>query len=675
MKTQTDHRLAITTALGILAILLAGAALAEDHNRASMTLNEGGQVLRFVGEADDEPTAVLESGGGSTDILAFGDTLGGEPVYGFGNIADLNDAGVAVMKVVTEEGGGARGINDDDLNKYLVTSDNGASPTIIAVATRDGVGGDTFGDSVLCNIGPMPEINNAGQVAWFGALTTSKDTPLECEDVAELPSFAFNQSFVDANGNENDPVFVFEELVGGNGTETEADIDAGDPVIGSILIQAGTAGSAIFRYSPGSGNALLLQTGDSINVTDSDFVASPTTFEVVEVRYIRDGTQKMSSGGALIGFVNLAPEQSMARGEDLVAGPCTATVASDSFPSMRYRDIECGGDAIVVFNGSTPTVVALSGPDSIYESLPDEGQVINNAGQVLFWARDQSGLPMIELYSPGLGTTTIAKGGDPVPTPGSDLIYCEFAPHYDLANDGSVAFQARIGESGCELEEFEDDNDRGAARGGGDGETALFHYASGQTTELFRTQDVADLDTGSGPFTSTWSGNEIDEIGSVAISPTSGLVQFYVENQDFVPGACEPRGSDSDFGGGEWTAMLSWTPDSGLESVMEEGDLLGTDGDDYIFRIYAMGPKLRQQANSSAELVALLDIDRDNDCDVDEDDEMEPGGDQVIVIGRGTPPTGRLLEIPVAGPLGLGIFAGALLLLSMMWVRSRAVGA
>ena len=46
----------------------------------------------------------------------------------------------------------------------------------------------------------------------------------------------------------------------------------------------------------------------------------------------------------------------------------------------------------------------------------------------------------------------------------------------------------------------------------------------------------------------------------------------------------------------------------------------------------------------------------------------------MVLIGRGTPPIGSILEIPVAGPLGLGLFAAALLMLSMMWVRHRAPG-
>ena len=52
--------------IAFLALVLTSAAWGDDHNRGSMTLNELGQVLRFVGDTDDEPTAVLESGGGPT---------------------------------------------------------------------------------------------------------------------------------------------------------------------------------------------------------------------------------------------------------------------------------------------------------------------------------------------------------------------------------------------------------------------------------------------------------------------------------------------------------------------------------------------------------------------------------------------------------------------------------
>lgn len=739
-----------TNPLVFLALLAAGAGIAgaQSENRSSMTLNESGQVLRFVAENDNEPTAVIESGGGSTDILAFGDALAGGEVWGFGNIADLNNSGVAVMKVVTvddvdaiEDRGAGAGLEDN----VLITSTGGA-PNVIAVARGDGTG-TAFGSDTLCQIGPMPEINGAGQVSYFGNLDIGGQgvNGRRCEDADDLyptgfdsgesttfgggdTTFAWSQSFVD----NNDPSPT--ELVYDPGTDTVSVVG----VTGQTVLK-----SAIIRWSSGVGNEVLL-TGredlgagaDTIVVSNPDFVSTPTQFTVANVDIIRDADDKLTAGG-LVGGYALLDTEAPAFGAEPDPVMCSEAPnvtqtndnpfddpdGSDPFIRYTFDPNECPEtsytafdqlprfrEAIVALGDGAPEVIAMTGEpgESIYQAFDyqeargSQGHfVMNDAGQFLFKATvgvepDDRGSNLypcgvhygrcevteyrLELYSPSVGISTIVKTGDPVPTPGSDAAFCDFAPHYDMANDGSFAFLATLaGDGTCEFQEGTNGaiDTNGGNRGvDDDAHDGLFYYSNGVITELFRTQQAADADTGTGPFISSWSGNDIDEIGSVAVVEAPGLVQFFVENADYVPTACEePRGSDSDFGGGEWTAMMSWTPESGLESIMEEGDLLGTDGDDYIFRIHTVGPKLRSQGNANAELVALLEIDRDGDCDVDEDDQNEPGGDQVIVVGRGTPPIGSVLEIPVTGALGLGIFSSALLLLSLMWVRSRAAGA
>ena len=654
-----------------------------NENRGAMTLNEAGEVLRFVAEESNEPTAVLESGASSSDILGFGDTFQGEDVDGFGNIADLNDLGVAVMKVVTTFTVDTRGTEESKENAYLATSTNGGAPVAIAVANRLGVGSTTFGGDALCEIGPMPEINNSGQVAWFGQLVPSDGDIFECDrtdfDGNSGNSDAWNPNYINYEGTSSNTWDYFVA------DQDETTLSVSDNVTGTYVLSVDVFKSALFRYTPGGGHSVLLEgniygNADTLTVSNPDFVDSTIVYKVREVDFIRDGSQRMNEAGAIVAHVELfdGPTES-----GMFTG-CTAVVDTindnpfdnpdGSEPLIRYDTISCPGfargsvtveDALVVYNGSTPTVIAATGPDSIYNELVDEGAIINNSGQVLFRAvRDVpvrgASLATLELYTPGSGTTVIAWEGDPVPTPNSNHFFCEFPPHYDLAHDGSFAFQAQIG-------------DCGQLRGG-DGETAMFRYADGVITELFRTVDLEEVGV---DVPSTWNGNDIDELSSVAISPTSGLVQFYVESSDAEaePADCqEERGNFStNFGGGEWTALVSWTELNGLETVMAEGDPIGA-GDAYIFRIYAMGPKLRAQANSSAEMVALVDINRDGmDCDVDQDDE-DIDETQVVLIGRGTPPVGSILEIPVAGPLGLGIFAAALLMLSMMWVRQRAPG-
>lgn len=672
MSRSRIFRLGVATCLCLLA---SGAFAQEDDNRPSMTLNEAGQVLRFVGGDSDDPTAVLESGGSTTEILAYGDVLQGEGVRGFGNLADLNDAGVAVMKVSTAREVDTRchtGCVFPSENEFLVTSDQGAPPVVLAVATRDG-SGTAFGDRVLCQIGPMPEINNSGAVAWFGAIAPDDSVVFECGGFDRDPTGgdSYNPSFLNNQTSRSDQVDSYFLA-----NEDETTLSVNDGATGTFVAIGDYVNSAVFRYAPGGGHTVLLEgnyfgKADTLTVSNPNFVASPTEYKVREVDYIRDGSQRMNGAGDFVAHLEIYDGPAGSGTYD----NCTAIVnlildnpyddPDNDEPYVRYGNINCPGfrgtvvaeDALVLFRGTSQTVVAATGPDSVYSQIADEGALVNASGQVVFRAENQAGDAMIELFTPGVGWQTIAMEGDPLPTAGSSHFFCDFPPHYDLADDGSLAFQAEIGACGD------------APRGGtpGDGETALFYYSDGQLRELFRTDDMAEVGVN---VPSQWDGRPIGELSSVAIVPTSGLVQFFVENWDYEPSACQPKEErGASFGDGEWTALLSWTERNGLEAVMAEGDSLG--GDAVIHRIYAMGPKLRAHANSNAELVALIDIDQDGDCSLDDNDPEV--ATQVLLLGRGTPPLSSILEIPIAGPIGLGIFATALLLLSLSWVRSRGM--
>ena len=709
MRILSPARFA-TVGLVSATVSLSGLVEAQT-NRPQMTINEEGEVLRWVQETSNDPTLILESDGTTTPLIGvdgtFGatvTTVGGFDVEGFGNLADLNDQGIAVMKVAADDP--ARG--DDNDNQYLVTDSASGSPSVIAVARPGGTGSTVFGDWILCRIGPMPEINNSGEIAWFGSLAPAGEEPDDCEDVDSFVNLnvngsSFNQSWTDDN-SPSSSYFVFDELVGGTGSETEADLIVDDDVTGSYFLRDTDAElanrTAVFRYSPGTGSealveASLLGTADSISVSDSRFVDDPTTFYLLEVAYIRDGERMLNERGDMLAYAFVSDVQPDTLVNTAIEN-CTATVSStsdnpdddpaDDMPFVQYGSIDCPGadqlpddeeEALLLLRDGTVTVVAMTGPDSDYYELEQHGAgVLNARGQVLYKAvrnvepevradRSHTDLEVLELFTPGFGVTVSFREDDPIGTAESDFCWEEFSPYNDLADDGSFAFHAQIGD--CP------DSGRGDEVRANDGETGIFYWDAGENEliEIMRTSDVADDDPGPGPFNYMLGDIEITEIGAVAINPVSGLVMFYAESDEEVPSACdEGKGTIDD---NEWTAILSWTPQSGVESVIEEGTLLGTDEDDVIHRIYTAGPKfLRAQANSSAQAVALLDIDRDGDCDVDDDDQNDPDGEEAIVIGRGTPPPGALLEIPVLGPIGAVLFAGALLMLSLMWVRSQS---
>lgn len=566
-----------TTIFAIGGLLVATVSFAQE-NRSSMTLNESGQVLRFLAQFDDEPTAVIESGGGQNTVLAVADSIGLDQVVAMGAIADLNDAGVAVIQVDLgiidlgdpNDGDDETFTGDRDGNQVLITSSGGA-PTVIAVSRNSGMG-EAFGDDTLCHIGPMPEINNGGQVAFFGHLDINGSglSGRACEEAEQRDNFS-DPNFGGGSEEAWSPSFIADQ---GNTFNFEIDIDTG-----TVTRPAGAYGgvdgvkSAIIRYAPGSGNQALL-TGqafgteaDMVSVSDPRWVSAPTDFYVSEVDLIRNTDAKFSANGVIAGFATLSSDDPFVFPPAVNEAVCDTIVVQQmndnpndnpdgSDPYIRYTancpEVNVGvigpeegllREAIILLGQGSPTVVAVAGPpgESDFQAFDYEdgdgsqGQfVINNAGQLLFKATkgqvedpEARGDPAdcghwqescfvteysLELYTPGVGVVEVVKTGDPVLTPGSDAAFCDFAPHYGLADDGSFAFLATIaGDGTCEFQSGTGGviDTSGGARGiDDDAHDALFYYSGGVITELVRTQQAANADTGAGPFTSSWSGND-----------------------------------------------------------------------------------------------------------------------------------------------------------------------
>ncbi len=639
-----DHpRMIGPTTLALIALLLVATTALAQERREAMTLNEQGQILQYTGE-DDEPTALVTTGNSNQTLLAEGDAVagtGGGTVDGFGALGDLNDQGIAVLQIAFDDDSGASTDRSDGALAFF----NGGTITTVAVSRHDG-SGTAFGSDTLCAISPMPLINNAGQIAYHGILDIGGDGNL-------------TQSCGDNNFNGGGPT----EGLGGEK---------------SILV----------RYTPGPGHEVLIEANyvggaDTLTTTAaSGYLSGPTTFDITEVDFINTGERKLNSSGTLIAGLSLDNDTS----DDATSpGACNGGTAN----------LGCAEDddrlALVVANGTSVIPIAVAGPpgQSSYQGFDGWGgqsefqAFLNDGGSVLF--KSFSGTEpvrgsqdcgtrdsqcditeyRIDLYRPGTGVTTLVRTGDTVPTPGSNAIFCDFAPHFSLNDSGNVAFLASLAMDGqCDFQ-----TSGGLVDGSGDWE-ALFYYSDGTLTEIARNVEAAANDTGAGPFVTSFNGLSFDEIGSVAILPNSGVVYFYGEDfdgeEDFpgCPGDLQSNGPSDD--NGELTEIYAWLPNSGIESVLREGDLLPNG--DRIVRIATQGPKLRKHANSNGQLVALLETDdaASGDCIFNPDD----GDEAVVVTGVSTlPPTLNILEIPVGGPLALGSLMLLLATASLLWLR------
>jgi hypothetical protein len=481
--------------------------------------------------------------------------------------------------------------------------------------------------------------------------------------------------------NANNQVFFGTSLVSGVACNENNNVE-----------DEGTKG--VYRFTPPATIERLLLaaangSGDQITTSDTDFVSSSTTFDIVDAHIINFGGDAAGSNGGIMVTAALRPDGS--------TDPC---FEADSGVCERA----------LLYLGPTPgaiQLIALEGPNSIFEDKKIKG-VANNLGQALFKAQEAdleglAGNASLQTWTSGGGLTELVGTGDAVPGSQAGGTFGGFNPHVDVNDTGNAAFTAGL--------------NLGASCNGGDPITGFgsssasqnrcrgvyYAPAGGGLTEIARTTTAAAAEAGA---PSSLGGFNFEVIGSVAVVDQCNTVYFVAENNDAdelcgVP----PTGSNTPaYGGGgggsssgDVTGIFAWNSGT-LTKLIAEGD---TVPDGRVMRLFTAMPELRQNVeNQRFAIRAWIDTDADCDADIEETlvatigvgcgvlpsptptNTLVPGQPtstptntptvtptRTPIIGGGPLPP----EIPALGPSGLWLLIGVLALLGalMLWRRGN----
>lgn len=459
--------------------------------------------------------------------------------------------------------------------------------------TKIGKTGDTLNGKSICDIEPFPEINASGQV-FFG---TTVDF--------------------------------------GNGCEEDGD---------SI-----NSAKAIFRFTPPSTTTLMLYaefttpgTPDTITVSNTDFVTSQTTFEVIDAHLIGFGGNVVGDNGAAL---------------------VTAWLASDGTGQSKAGNKDAPNDPSALLyltgpNGSltqSANLVAMSGGSEFPDLEDGVGKgVMSNSGRVFFSGNNGDDL---RLWSTGAGYTTVVQIGDSLPSgPGT---FNGFAPHQDINGSGHVSFTAGLDISAtCTGDDF-----NGYSRSP-PGDIANrcrgVYFYDGSLHELARDTVAKVASSGAGAPSSA-DGFDFDQIGSVTVLEDNDRVIFVAENLDPVSGCPAPSSSDGDLDFGERETTGIFTASQGsINKIVAEGD--PAPGGGRISRLFVPMPELRQHSNTAGQFIVRVWVDSDNDCQSDREQTLLAG----FVAEGGA--------IPLLGPWGVLLLTGLLALAGGIMVLRRQPG-
>jgi hypothetical protein len=587
---------------------------AQEGFREQVSINDSGQVLQFPeqGGVEGEPSAQRVTGGVATVLIETTDSVASTTVEGLGARAQLNNSGVSAIKVSFQDDSTNTPCTTATCNDGAIVRVDGASTSILALARNNGTG-TAVGSHTVCAVSPMPRINNNGQAAFHAFLDIGGDahTPLDCSSNSTQET---NTDF----GREHSAI-----LRHSGGTL-------------SSLIQGRINGGASTLFVPGS----------------SPFVASDTTFQVTEVTLNAEGSERFNGSGVALIDAWLETQAGIdTDGADALA--CNGGTLDHRCAERDDRH------ALLLVDGTTTTLVAMTGVsgDSPYQVLA--GGMLSSTGQVVFKADrgtspsgcglkghgcTQTGHELV-LFSGGVRTTIVETGDDVPSSSDPNVIFCDFSPYVAFAG-GDIAFQAKVATDGaCNLS--------GSAEQG-DG---IFLYSGGTITEIARDTTLTTNDAGStGPFTSSFEGVDFDQLGG-GLALSGGSVFFLAEDLDFDDPAGCPVDSFSD---NELSAIIAFTPGSGLETILREGDLLPNG--DRILRMYSDPNVLNEQTNTSAQLVMVMDTDADSDC------AFEEGEPTIAAIA------GSIISAPLAVPsataIGLTLMVLLLSATAVWWLRN-----
>lgn len=611
-----------TLSLGRSRVLIAAATLIAaicpitllaQEDRENLIVNSNGTSLLIhdTGLLDDSADLGIDLRlqpltGGATVIAEDGESVvtseGSFSIVGFGASPDLNDNGLSTFM-----SGFGSAADTPDTGQGVFRATAGGVITLLAQAWGN-ADGTAIGSDTICHFEPMPAINNPGQVA-----------------------FGFNS---DISGGV---------LVAHNLCQDLNAIDAG------ITERKGVA-----RWTSPGTLIKFIQTGDAITV-GAPFRGSSATYNATKTGFTHMGGKVFNDSGHAVADVlldnDLTVRADTAGAEDPEADGSGRTYADDR-------------NALVYLRGpSDYLLIAATGPDSMFQELMQP--VMNDNGVVLFKGEEEGpgtncGLDSYECneLDTSLNLWSVAGGLDQIldnsdGPPNSDGTFQGFSPHYEINNAGQVLFSSGLTING---------NDDNGDSDSGDYRVVVLRAENGSLRELARTTAAANDDTGTGPFTSSADGFDFQMIGSSTILTETGNAFFIAETYDDLgPDPCTGTNLNWIPDGDEVTAVIGWSPNTGNNVLMQEGEFFEDTGL-RIMRIYPVMSHLRDQTDDASRIVVKIILDADNDCVVDDPDDTFGTGAPAVPTANAVLPA----EIPTLSTMSMLLFglllAGAAML-------------
>jgi len=347
-------------------------------------LENGATLLVRTLSSAPESTLVRRNLDGSEDVLSGGEAIGAGP--------DMNASGAAAFKgTITEPGSCC----PSDPESAIFVADGGLS-TIITSANNGN--GDPAGSGTVCQLEPMPVLNDIGQVAFGGSIDESGG-----DNLAECGAF--------------------------NNTDLSTD-----------------ERKAAFRAAStrGAGVSVLLETNRQESVSTAD------GFDITDVDLTHEGGRIFNDSGQVAVDVLLDDDAT-----DDPTGVCGGdgcsvdeTESDDRFGLMRLNDV-----------GDRDLIAHTDPPGGMFQELA--GEVINSSGTVMFKGTQASGGTdcgfkggscgtetgtQLYLWNDGTGSVAIASSGDSAR--GGGGTFEGFTPHFDLNDSGEAAFVAGLANVG-----------------------------------------------------------------------------------------------------------------------------------------------------------------------------------------------------------------------------------
>lgn len=423
MRLFKYNFVALVSMLALLVVSTVGA------QQVSQTLNErigdreryaangSGVVLAVVSPVDNEAVLVHRVDDTETRVIGFGDTVPGIP--NIPDAADPNNIGTAYGPVT---GIGHASINDNGVivTKVSLTSENvegnyedGAilvgtpgNMTTIAHTLQE------LDGQVICNLEPMPQINNAGQV-FFGATIYGP----RFESGGTTP---ISNDWCDEDGGE------WEQL--------------------------GRASKSIFRWTPGVGVEVMLSAAihrpDAQTVTTANpaWVDSETTFAIIDAELIAHSHNTVLDNGHVYVYAYFSDDPTSTDDSDREvnrrgalyldgsATPQLVALEEDVIRNERANRFGYIGKLAASHNGNLVFKTdILESDENVVGNCEDEARLCGDekTSELLTWQPGASSFGVV------------VASGDPVPgAPGE--AFNGFPPLMSTNDTGAIAFSAGL---------------------------------------------------------------------------------------------------------------------------------------------------------------------------------------------------------------------------------------